>query len=84
MGRSVAYRARGLTPGGAGAVCWCPVSRAIDTLAILLVLVAAGSFGMGLHALGQHEDFRAVYMLVIGALALRASTEILRPRGGAA
>ncbi|NUO52995.1 MAG: hypothetical protein HOV80_29465 [Polyangiaceae bacterium] len=60
------------------------MSRAIDLLAILLVLVAAVAFGFGLHALGKNEDFRAIYLLVVGGLALRASTEILRPRGGAA
>ncbi len=60
------------------------VSRAIDILAIVLVLVAAAAFGFGLSALGQNEDFRAVYLMIVGALALRASTEILRPRGGGA
>jgi hypothetical protein len=60
------------------------LSRAIDILAILLVLVAAAAFAFGLHALGQNEDFRAIYLLVVGGLALRASIEILRPRGGAA
>jgi len=60
------------------------LSRAIDLLAILLVLVAAVAFAFGLLALGKNEDFRAIYLLVVGGLALRASTEILRPRGGAA
>jgi hypothetical protein len=59
------------------------LSRAIDVLAVLLVVGAASAFGFGLYALGQQEDFRAIYLLLIGALALRASTEILRPRGGA-
>jgi hypothetical protein len=60
------------------------LSRAIDVLAILLVVVAAVAFGFGLNALGDSQDFRAIYLMIIGGLALRASTEILRPRGGAA
>jgi hypothetical protein len=60
------------------------LSRAIDALAIILFLVAACAFGLGLLALSNLEDFRAVYLLVVGALALRASTEMLRPRSGAA
>lgn len=50
----------------------------------MLFLVAAGAFGLGLHALGELQDFRAVYLLVVGGLALRASTELLRPRSGSA
>lgn len=60
------------------------MGRAIDALAILMLLVAAGAFSMGLLALGKLEDFRAVYLLVIGGLALRSSTELLRPRSGSA
>lgn len=60
------------------------MARAIDALAIILFLVAAGAFAVGLQALGQLEDFRAVYLLIVGALALRASTELLRPRSGSA
>ncbi len=60
------------------------MGRAIDILAVVLFLVAAAAFGLGLHALGQLEDFRAVYLLVVGGLALRASTELLRPRSGSA
>ncbi len=60
------------------------MSRAIDALAIVLLTAAALAFGFGLHALGDRQDFRALYLLAVGALALRSSTELLRPRGGAA
>jgi hypothetical protein len=60
------------------------LARAIDALAILLFLVAAGAFAFGLKALADLEDFRAIYLLVVGGLALRASTELLRPRSGSA
>lgn len=60
------------------------MTRALDVFAILLLLAAAAAFGFGLRALGDREDFRAIYLLIIGALSLRASTELLRPRGSAA
>jgi hypothetical protein len=60
------------------------VSRAIDALAVVLVLGAALAFAFGVVALGDQQDFKAVYLLIIGGLALKASTEMLRPRGGSA
>lgn len=60
------------------------MTRALDVFAILLLLAAAAAFGFGIRALGDREDFRAIYLLIIGALSLRASTELLRPRGSAA
>jgi hypothetical protein len=60
------------------------VSRAIDVFAIVLLIAAACAFGYGVYALGDRQDFKALYLLIIGALALRASTELLRPRGGGA
>jgi hypothetical protein len=56
------------------------VSRVIDVLAIVLLAIAGGAFAFGISAIGDHQDFRALYLLVIGGLALRSSTEILRPR----
>jgi hypothetical protein len=58
------------------------VSRAIDVFAVVLLFAAACALGFGIHALGMREDFKAIYLLVIGGLSLRASTELLRPRGG--
>jgi hypothetical protein len=60
------------------------LARAIDVLAILLFAASAAAFGFGLYALGHQEDFRALYLLLVGGFALRASTEILRPKGGTA
>jgi fatty acid desaturase len=60
------------------------VSRAIDAFAIVLLVAAACAFGYGLYALGDHQDFKALYLLIVGGLALRSSTELLRPRGGGA
>lgn len=60
------------------------MTRALDGFAIVLLFSSAGAFGFGIRALGEHEDWKAVYLLIVGALALRASTELLRPRGGTA
>ncbi len=60
------------------------VSRAIDAFAVVLLFAAAAAFGIGIFALGQRDDFKALYLLIVGALSLRASTELLRPRGGSA
>lgn len=60
------------------------MARALDIFAIVLLTASACAFGFGIHALGLREDFKAIYLLAIGGLALRASTELLRPRGGAA
>jgi hypothetical protein len=59
------------------------VSRAVDVLAVVLLVSAALAFVLGVFALGSQQDFKAVYLLVVGGLALKASTEMLRPRGGA-
>lgn len=60
------------------------MSRAIDVFSVALLVAAIAAFAFGVIALGDREDFKALYLLVVGALALRASTELLRPRSGAA
>lgn len=57
------------------------MARAIDLLALLLFAGATAALAAGFFALERQEDFRALYLLAMGALALRASTQILRPRG---
>jgi len=60
------------------------VARALDVFAIALLLSSAFAFAFGIRSLGEREDFKAIYLLIVGGLALRASTELLRPRGGTA
>lgn len=60
------------------------MSRAIDVFSIVLLVAAVAAFGFGVAALSDREDFKALYLLIVGALSLRASTELLRPRSGAA
>jgi hypothetical protein len=56
------------------------VSRAIDVFAIVLLAAAGLAFAFGVSAVVDHQDFRALYLLVMGGFALRSGTEILRPR----
>jgi hypothetical protein len=60
------------------------VSRTIGVFSVVLLVAAIAAFGFGVVALSDREDFKALYLLVVGALSLRASTELLRPRSGAA
>jgi len=56
------------------------VSKAVDVLSVLLLVLAIVAFVAGIYALGDREDVRALYFLIVGALCLRSSTEMLRPR----
>ena len=58
------------------------MARFVDGLSVLLLLVACAAFTLGLRALADKEDLRALYELAVGALALKASVDLLRPRGG--
>ena len=60
------------------------MARALDVFAVVLLVSAAVAFAFGIRSLGDREDFKAVYLLIVGGLSLRASTELLRPRGGTA
>jgi hypothetical protein len=56
------------------------MARAVDLLSVLLLLLAACAFSAGIYSLGQEQDLGALYFLIVGALLLRAATEILRPK----
>lgn len=57
------------------------MTRAVDVLSILLLVSAAVCFSIGVYSLGSQEDLQALYWLVVGALLLKSSTDMLRPRG---
>jgi hypothetical protein len=52
----------------------------VDGLSVSLLVAAAASFAFGVRALGDEHDLAALYWLVAGALCLRSSTDLLRPR----
>lgn len=59
------------------------VDRLLDVISLCLLVGASAAFLYGLDALGARRDLEALYALCIGALALRASTDLLRPKVGA-
>ncbi|HEX4336379.1 MAG TPA: hypothetical protein VH062_10730 [Polyangiaceae bacterium] len=54
--------------------------KIIDALSILLLLGGAAAFALGVRALGDERDLASLYWLVAGALLLRSSTDLLRPK----
>ena len=56
------------------------MGRALDVLAMSLLLGAAFAFALGVRALDREEDRYALYWLAVGAMALKSSTDLLRPR----
>jgi hypothetical protein len=56
------------------------MGRALDWLAVALLLAAAIAFALGVRALDREEDRFAVYWLAVGAMSLKASTDLLKPR----
>jgi hypothetical protein len=56
--------------------------RLIDIISIFLLLGAIFAFAAGLYVLGEQRDLLALYWLLIGLFALRASTNLLRPKAG--
>jgi hypothetical protein len=55
--------------------------RVADFASVALLLFALIAFAAGLYSLGERHDLTALYWLVVGGLCLRASTNVLRPRG---
>lgn len=56
------------------------MGRAVDVLALALLLAAAVAFALGVRALDREEDRYALYWLAVGALAMKSSTDLFRPR----
>ena len=52
----------------------------IDALSVLLLAGGAIAFALGVRALGDERDLASLYWLVAGALLLRSSTDLLRPK----
>lgn len=58
------------------------MARLVDTISVFLLLCAVGAFAAGLYVLGEQRDLLALYWLIVGLAALRASTNLLRPKAG--
>ncbi len=58
------------------------MTKVVDLLSILTLLVAAVTLAFGAHELGDGKDLQALYWFAVGGLLLRAAVELLRPRTG--
>jgi hypothetical protein len=56
------------------------MGRVANAVNIVLFVLAAAAFVLGLRALGDRRDVQALYFLLVGAIALRSATDMLRPR----
>jgi hypothetical protein len=56
--------------------------RFVDILSVLLLLSAVGAFAYGISMLSERRDLFALYWFGVGLAALRASTQLLRPKAG--
>lgn len=57
--------------------------RVADFVSVALLVFALFAFLAGVYTLGEKQELYSVYWLLVGALSLRAATNVLRPRGGA-
>ena len=53
--------------------------KAVDVLAIALVVGAAAAFFAGEVAIARTEDLRGLYWLVVGVVCVRAGVQVARP-----
>ncbi len=58
------------------------MARALDAISCFLILAGGFSFASGVQSLGERRDLMALYLLVVGALCLKAATDLLRPKSG--
>jgi hypothetical protein len=58
------------------------MSKALDAISVILLLGAVAAFVFGASALGDQKDLVALYWILVGGLALRSATDLLRPRSG--
>jgi hypothetical protein len=56
------------------------MGRMVDLLAVVLLLGAALAFALGVRSLDREEDRFALYWLLVGALSLKGSIDLIRPR----
>jgi hypothetical protein len=56
------------------------MGRWLDLLVVVLLLGAALAFSLGVRSLEREEDRFALYWLLVGALSLKGSIDLIRPR----
>jgi hypothetical protein len=58
------------------------MTRFVDMLSVLLLVLAVVAFAVGLNLLADRRDLLALYWVVVGLATLRAATQLLRPKAG--
>ncbi|MFZ5890840.1 MAG: hypothetical protein ACOY0T_07280 [Myxococcota bacterium] len=58
------------------------MARVVDALSVLLLAAAVAAFAYGLSMLSDRRDLFALYWFGVGLAALRAATQLLRPKAG--
>ncbi|HEY3498256.1 MAG TPA: hypothetical protein VGK73_26350 [Polyangiaceae bacterium] len=56
------------------------LGKLANAVNVLLFAAACTAFALGIHALGDRRDLQALYWLIVGGLALKGATDMLRPR----
>lgn len=56
------------------------MQQLLDIIALLLLSCAVAAFVAGVYMMVQHNDFFAIFLLATGAVLLRSSVDLLRPR----
>jgi hypothetical protein len=56
------------------------MGKLANVVNLVLFVAACASFVLGIYALGDRRDLQALYWLIVGGLALKGATDMLRPR----
>lgn len=56
------------------------MGRVLDILALVLLFIAISVLVLGLYVMGNRDDVGALFCFACGAVVLRASVDLLRPR----
>ena len=56
------------------------LGKLANAVNLVLFAAACAAFALGVHALGDRRDLQALYWLIVGGLALKGATDMLRPR----
>lgn len=56
------------------------MGRMLDILALVLLSIAIGVLVLGIYVMGNRDDIAALFCFACGAVLLRSSVDLLRPR----
>ena len=56
------------------------MSRLLDILALVLLVLAVTALCAGVYVMGSRDDIAALFLLATGVVLLRSCVDLLRPR----